>query len=693
LIFGSRRAKFKNREAQLKKNKFILKIVLALIFFAHLGGETMVIKKETQDGVRRFLLLKHGETNKSRIDKGLQQMAAFWRPEDGSVEIFAKFCRENFIGSPERLQAYYKRLERNFEVLYGHLNQISLDLKKPLQLDWGEITPSDERFGQFDPSAHLTEDMFDSKIAFEILLNFPTYTLAEKTELGPEWNRLDWAYARCGDLFLSRVPARLNQKAASALSEAETYIAGYNIFMGSLVDNSQKTLFPENIKLISHWGLRDELKVLYADKNGLASQEMIYEVLKRIIQQDIPQPLVNRNEFFWNPFKNKVFKGNKEIAWTPEPNSRYLHLLDIFKAVKEFDPFFPSLPSHPQRKFELERELPAADVEKLFTEVLTSAPVKITTKLVEKRLGRKLQPFDIWYNGFKVRGKITEAELDRRVSQKYPDLKAFEKDMRNILQQLGFAAKTADFLANRIVVDPARGAGHAWGALMKAEKSRLRTRVPAGGMNHQGFQVALHELGHCVEQTLSLQKADSYLMAGVPNTAISEAFAFIFQNRDLEVLGVKNEDRQAAQLQALDTLWMTYEIMGVALVDMKVWNWMYQKPDANPEALRKAVLAIAREVWNKYYAELFGVRDQIILACYSHMIDAALYLPDYPLGHLIEFQLESFLAGKNLGLEMERMCLAGRLIPQLWLKNAVGEEISATPLLEATAEALKVIKK
>ena len=27
--------------------------------------------------------------------------------------------------------------------------------------------------------------MFDSKIAFEILLNFPTYTLAEKTELGP----------------------------------------------------------------------------------------------------------------------------------------------------------------------------------------------------------------------------------------------------------------------------------------------------------------------------------------------------------------------------------------------------------------------------------------------------------------------------------------------------------------------------
>jgi hypothetical protein len=677
----------------VKKGTKLTGIVLALMFFLRLGGETMVIEKETQDGVRRFLLGKHGETNKLRIDKGLQQVAAFWRLEDGSVEIFAKFCRENFIGSPERLQSYFKRLERNFEVLYGHLNQISLDLKRPLHLAWGEITPSDERFGQFDPAAHLSEDMFDSKIAFEILLNFPTYTLAEKTELGPEWNRLDWAYARCGDLFLSRVPARLNQKAASAASEAETYIAEYNIFMDSLIDNRQKTLFPESLKLISHWGLRDRLKALYADKKGLAGQEMIYEVVKHIIQQDIPQLMVNRGEYFWNPFSNKVFKDNKEIVWTPEPNSRYLHLLNICKAVKDMDPYYPALSSYVQRKFELERELPAAAVEKLFEEVLTSVPVKITAALVEKRLGRKLQPFDIWYNGFKSRGKIPEAELDRRVSQKYPDLKAFEKDMRNILQQLGFSAKSSDFLAGRIVVDPARGAGHAWGALMKAEKSRLRTRVPAGGMNYQGFQVAMHELGHCVEQTLSLQKVDAYFMAGVPNTAISEAFAFIFQNRDLEVLGLKNEDRKAAQMQALDTLWMTYEIMGVALVDMKVWDWMYQKPNANPEALRKAVLTIAREVWNQYYADLFGVRDQVILAAYSHMIDAALYLPDYPLGHLVEFQLESFLAGKNLGLEMERMCLAGRLIPQLWLENAVGEEISAAPLLQAAEEALKVIKK
>jgi hypothetical protein len=75
------------------------------------------------------------------------------------------------------------------------------------------------------------------------------------------------------------------------------------------------------------------------------------------------------------------------------------------------------------------------------------------------------------------------------------------------------------------------------------------------------------------------------------------------------------------------------------------------------------------------------------------MIDAALYLPDYPLGHLVAFQLESYLKGKNLGREMERMCRAGRLTPQLWMKNAVGEEISAQPLLAAAREALEAIKK
>jgi len=653
----------------------------------------MFIDKDTQDGVRAYLLAKTGEAQKLRIERGVQQVAAFWRADDGSVEEFVKFCKLGFIADPERLQALGERIAANFETLYGHLNRVSLELKVPLQLERGEIQPIDLRFGQLDPAAHVSDDLFEAKIAFEVLLNFPTYSLAEKNELGPGWSRRDWAHARCGDQFLSRLPARCRQEAAAATSEAETYIAQYNIHMGRLVDNDGLVLFPLDLKLISHWGLRDRLKALYAEKDGLAAQEMIHEVLKRVIQQSIPAALVNRGEFTWNPFKNKIFKDGKEAAWTPEPNSRYMHLLNVFKAMKAMDEFHPSLPSHMQRKFELERELEASAVEKLLEEVLTAPEVRDTAAVIALRLGRELRPFDIWYNGFKPRARITEAELDRRVRQSWARLDRFEKGLPAILQRLGFGPAGAAAIAARIAVDPARGAGHAWGAQMRGEKSHLRTRAEAGVMNYQGFNVALHELGHCVEQVLSLQQADSWLMSGVPNTAISEAFAFVFQNRDLEILGFPGETSRARRLKALDTLWATYEIAGVALVDMRVWEWLYKNPEATPDALRRAVMASAREVWNKYYAPLFGARDQVLLAAYSHMIDAALYLPDYPLGHLVAFQLESYLKGKNLGREMERMCRAGRLTPQLWMKNAVGEEISAQPLLKAAEEALKVIKK
>ena len=103
------------------------------------------------------------------------------------------------------------------------------------------------------------------------------------------------------------------------------------------------------------------------------------------------------------------------------------------------------------------------------------------------------------------------------------------------------------------------------------------------------------------------------------------------------MLGIKRDDPDARYLKTLDIFWSAYEIMGVGLVDMKAWNWMYNHPDASPAELKQAVISIAREIWNQYYAPIFNVKDQPILAIYSHMIDSTLYLPDYPLGYVIQF--------------------------------------------------------
>ena len=175
----------------------------------------------------------------------------------------------------------------------------------------------------------------------------------------------------------------------------------------------------------------------------------------------------------------------------------------------------------------------------------------------------------------------------------------------------------------------------------------------------------------------------------MPNTAFTEAFAFVFQSRDLEVLGFPPEGAAARRNEALQSLWATYEIGGVSLVDMKVWNWMYGHPQASPAELRDAVVSIAREVWNRWFAPIFGERDVELLAIYSHLIQAALYLPDYAIGQIVAFQLAPRLKAGVFGEEVERMTRLGRLTPDAWMRAATGGPLSTEPMLEAARAALE----
>jgi hypothetical protein len=139
----------------------------------------------------------------------------------------------------------------------------------------------------------------------------------------------------------------------------------------------------------------------------------------------------------------------------------------------------------------------------------------------------------------------------------------------------------------------------------------------------------------------------------------------------------------------LDKFWQTREIAGVSLVDMGAWHWLYDHPDATPAQLREAVVGIAQDVWNRYYAPIFRTKDVTLLAIYSHMIDSGLYLPDYPIGHLIAFQIEDHFRKQRgpMGAEFERICRLGALTPDAWMRQAVGAPLSAAPLLAATEAA------
>jgi hypothetical protein len=74
------------------------------------------------------------------------------------------------------------------------------------------------------------------------------------------------------------------------------------------------------------------------------------------------------------------------------------------------------------------------------------------------------------------------------------------------------------------------------------------------------------------------------------------------------------------------------------------------------------------------------------------MISDPLYLANYPIGHLIEFQIEQSIEGKNFAKEIERMYSIGSITPKEWMKKATGEDISIKPVLNAVDIALEKIK-
>lgn len=647
-----------------------------------------IIDDATRNDVIKALKDKYGQNLAARIDKGVVQAADFWNSADGTVEEFKTFCMEHFISDDQELDLVFNRLSAAMESFNGCYNKMSVDLKLPLHLDMGPIHSVDEILGGYSPGAHFTDDMFSNKLAFIVLLNFPFYTLEEKTTMGDQWSRKQWAYARMGELFTSRVPAAINQDISTALTNADNYISEYNIYLGKLRNDKGEALFPEDLRLISHWGIRDELKSRYADPQGLEKQKMIYQVMLDIVTQEIPAEVINNPDYTWNPYTNDVFKDGQKVSAAPEPDTRYAILLGNYQALSKADPYSPFYTTYISRSFDQDMEIPEKDVENLFVSLLSSPVVKQTGELISKRLGRPLEPFDIWYDGFKSRSSLNEEDLNLVTRAKYPNSEAFQADLVNILVKMGFSKDSAEVLASHIKVDPARGSGHAWQAEMRTDKARLRTRIGEKGMDYKGYNIAVHEFGHTVEQTISLYNMDYYILHGVPNTAFTEALAFLFQGRDLQILGMDTKDDNAKYLMALDNLWMNYEIMGVSLVDMKVWNWLYQHPDATPAQLKATVVQTAIEVWNSYYAPVFGVKDSPILAIYSHMIDNPLYLPNYPVGHLIEFQIEQYLEGKKLQDEVYRMYSLGILVPQQWMKEAVGSPISIEPTIKAAEEAL-----
>lgn len=183
------------------------------------------------------------------------------------------------------------------------------------------------------------------------------------------------------------------------------------------------------MRLLCHWNLRDEIKANYnKGKEGLEKQRMVYEVMKRIISQEIPKEVINSDRYEWNPYANTLSQAGNELEGIPESPARYQKMLNNFNAMQRIDKYTGN--TYIDRKFTEDMEIDVNDVEALFDQFLSAPELKEVGKIISKRLGRKLEAYDIWYDGFKARSNLDENKLNEQTRTLYPDAVTMERSYR-----------------------------------------------------------------------------------------------------------------------------------------------------------------------------------------------------------------------------------------------------------------------
>ncbi len=633
------------------------------------------------------LVAAHGAAVEVRARTGVDQVAARWTADDGDAAAMAAFCQRHFVPDDAGRTRLLARLEEALLQINGHLYEMRRNLRRWSDLRGDDFPFVDDLLATFDPAPDLAEQSYRQKIAFIALLNFPRPRLAGMLAEGGNWKSEEWAAARIAQAFGPRIPAALNDRARDVGHRCQQWVANFHIPVGRMVDAQGRRWFESDRKLIAHWLVREEIKAGYSDPDGVSKQAALSWVLARHIDGTIPTAIMSGEPGAdWDPQRNTIGGAAAGELLGAVRSERWL---EQFALAREFDPHYPEQPTAIARKFELAREIPESEVERLL-EALLAHPVRLElAEFLRARLGRPLQPFDIYFDD--IAEKRTADDLNAAVRRLFPDERAFERSLPEVLRGLGFPADKAEFLGSRVRVEIARGAGHAMRPGLVEYGAWLRTSRLSGELGWDGFDTAMHELGHNLEQLCSTHFAPRPALRNVPNTACTEAFAFLYQSLAKRVLGL--HDDSAAQrghdLDCVQTMLAACQIAGPSLLELRVWRWLYAHPGASAAALRETVLATADQLWQQHYARDFGPDPWRLLAAYQHMIAHPLYLADYTLGHIISHQIRSHMRGKDLAQETIRICSLGRFTPDQWMRKAVGSGISAQPLGDDCAKALR----
>jgi hypothetical protein len=534
----------------------------------------------------------------------------------------------------------------------------------------------DDLLAMFDPAPDLSDQFYKQKIAFVALLNLDRPNLQTMLEEGEQWNAQQWAAVRICRGFGPRIPAEVSELARELGHRADRFVSDFHVPVGTLVTPDGNRPFDADRRLLAHWIIREEMRGGYADADGLPRQRALMWVMGRHIDGTIPETIMSgESSGDWDPAANTI---GGEVARDLVGLERYERWLDMFTVARAYDAHHPDHPTAIARKFDLQREIPEATVERLLLDLLESPTRSPLMELVAERVGRPLEAHDIYFD--QITPSLPVEELDALVREAFGDHRGLQLALPDLLRGLGYSGGAADFLGTRVQVEIARGAGHAMRPYLPEYNAWLRTNSLDQELGWDGFDTAMHELGHNLEQLISTHFAPRPALRGVPNTACTEAFAFLYQALAPRVLGLGEESEHAADCTVAQTMLEACQIAGPALLELHVWRWLYANPDADAAALRAQVLCTAEALWEEHYSRYLGPDRHATLAAYQHMIGYPLYLADYALGHIISHQIRRHVKGRDLASETHRICSIGSITPDGWMQRAVGTGIDATTL-------------
>jgi hypothetical protein len=79
---------------------------------------------ESMQKLETELVAKYGEAQRARLQRGMKQVADFWRAEDGDQAAYEDLVRTHFAGDQASLDALFNRMQFVLESIGGHMQEI-----------------------------------------------------------------------------------------------------------------------------------------------------------------------------------------------------------------------------------------------------------------------------------------------------------------------------------------------------------------------------------------------------------------------------------------------------------------------------------------------------------------------------------------------------------------------------------------